>query len=323
MKTQTPTLRAADQFDHLKQEQGQESQKKIKIKGSLEEILAGFNKIIWMQENELDEGHMATYEMALGAAPTRVSLEELDKLLRFGKGHEHVANFSEIFGKYLSAAISRCEKDTVALDVSRFARPLEYIGYRSSGKNVIVKGDLGRNTGNNFESGTLVINGKVFGDVGYAMRGGLIRVNEGVQEGEFNRGMIGKDMFGGEIEVNGETDSDIGYEMRNGKITLNGNLIGVVDKKHPYNHTVGTLMEKGEIVINGNVEAFIANQIKGGIIRINGDVLKDRIGFHAHGGTIYLNGNHRGISDKEDVEGMLTVYDNGNPIVKRGWRLDR
>jgi formylmethanofuran dehydrogenase subunit C len=135
---------------------------------------------------------------------------------------------------FLTALADKVSPEWVTIHVSHMPNEPNLLGYESVG-NIIVNGDVGRNTGLR-SKGSMIINGNVKGD-------------------------IASEFQGVSIHVKGDAES-AAREMKKGRVTIDGNT----------KHAVADGMTGGTLILNGDISK-LSKEIWGGKIIRRGVML--------------------------------------------------
>lgn len=152
------------------------------------------------------------------------------------------------------------------------------IGFRNTA-DLKIEGDVGYQVNSNevsllsnSESGTIVIEGNVYADLGRGMTGGTVIVKG---DAEPYHG-IPNSMHGGEVCVEGSA-SKIGTSMHDGFAQAEEGA-----------KQAGSYMKGGEVGVKGSAEE-VGQEMEGGILWTEESV--EKAGYEAEGGTIYISGD--------------------------------
>lgn len=138
---------------------------------------------------------------------------------------------------------------------------VKWIGYRMSGGEIVVKGNVGVNCGILMADGKIVVEGNADDWIGAKMEGGEIVV-KGSAGSVIGCAYYGDatGMSGGKITIEGNAGNYIGEKMAGGEIEIEGNA----------GDFIGTEMKDGSITIHGSC-GFVGGDMKAGEIRIGGE----------------------------------------------------
>jgi formylmethanofuran dehydrogenase subunit C len=166
-------------------------------------------------------------------------------------------NKKKTLGDFFEVAGEKSDRITVVGDCQK----VKLIGHKMSRGSILVKGNVGYNTGSYMTGGSIAIEGNAADYLGAMMEGGLIRItgNTGHFTGGAYKGeTVG--MAGGEIVVEGNAGHETGSFMRRGLIAVGGDA----------GDFTGLFMLAGTIMILGKAgERPGANMKRGTIILMN------------------------------------------------------
>jgi hypothetical protein len=125
----------------------------------------------------------------------------------------------DIAGYFLSALINNSEGQDFVIHTQGHETRSDLLGFKNT-KDIVVRGDVGHNTGYMMESGSIKIEGNSGCALGLDMRGGIISISGDAAD-------VGEGMVGGEIHLNGNYWM-ISDKLMHGRVYQKGKLI--VDK---------------------------------------------------------------------------------------------
>jgi hypothetical protein len=154
-------------------------------------------------------------------AGIRCSREDVERFSFMLVDFQEELNFQLKVGFYISALINNGLGHSYRVPVDLFDEPISHLGYRNSGKEIIIRGDVGGWVGAKMTAGVIRVCGDAAFFAGGTMAGGTLIIEGNAPY------QVGSSMEGGEIRVEGEKIGK-GYRPKRGRIYHKGKLI--VDK---------------------------------------------------------------------------------------------
>lgn len=238
------------------------SKKRVERLVNTSELFLEEQKKIGLYFKSIEQRYNIANDLVKNMLYTNLDLEGFIKSLP-------IDNKCEPLGIYISALINKLieEDDIIILDANN-----EFLGlgsYLERG-TLMVKGDIGHETGYSMKGGKIIVKGSVKDMPGFNMLDGKIIIN-----GYAGR-WVGNCMEGGEILIGRDVENRVGNEMRGGQIIVNGNA----------GNDTGNGMKKGTIIIKGSAgEHTGLSSEKDAVIKIYGGITS--INYNSCKGTIY------------------------------------
>ncbi len=199
-------------------------------------------------------------------------------------------NFSYKSGIFLSAFAFKKNCDDV-IKVENGIQ-IDYFGSFLKSNQITVKGDLGNFTAAFLDGGTLLIEGSIGDNGGYAMNKGQIWVKgkAGNHLCHFMRSgevivdknaldFVGNSMVGGTIEIKGSSGYSLGYRMVGGEIEV----------KDLSWDLIGEEMVGGKITVRGHIGKELCQNMVGGIVLLNEEYKDTPRGKISGGKIVFMN----------------------------------